>query len=159
MGTVARRDFQSIPQRDALATWVAIVDLLTAGSNDTAKRQELMKVSGVASSLIADQSPRISPIIACCDGTRTRIYCNYDDEALDDSNSNEAKLGYDALKGDWEVSLPCAVEDLAWVQSALKQHSSRIVARDQDQGIDTGNKAQADNDSMYAIDVEGFMKS
>jgi len=157
--TVARRDFRSIPHRDATATWAAIVDLLTAGGNDAAKRQELMSVSGVASSVIADQGPRESPIVVTCDGPRTRVYCCYDDDALDDSTSNEAKLGFDALKGDWQVSLPVAEEDLAWVKSALKQSSNRIVARDKDSGIEVEQQAQAATGGTLVLDVEGFMKS
>ncbi|MEK6596878.1 MAG: D-2-hydroxyacid dehydrogenase, partial [Gemmatimonadota bacterium] len=49
----------------------------------------------------------------------TRIYCSYDDEAMDDSSSNEAKLGFDALKGEWQISLPVAEEDLAWAEVYL----------------------------------------
>jgi hypothetical protein len=156
--TVVRRDFRSIPHRDASATWAAIVDMLTA-SSDAAKRQELLAVAGVASSVIADQGPRMSPIVATCDGPRTRIYCSYDDDALDDSGSNEAKLGFDALKGNWQVSLPVAAEDLNWVQSALKKHSTRVVARDKDEGITVEKNEQAAAVNSMTLDVEGFWKS
>lgn len=159
MTTVARRDFRSIPHRDASATWGAIVDLLTAGGNDAAKRRELMSVAGVASSVIADQGPRESPIVVTCEGPRTRIYCSYDDDALDDSTSNEAKLGFDALKGDWQLSLPVAEEDLAWVKAALKKSSSRVVARDKDSGIEVNQNTQAATGDAFVLDVEGFMKS
>ena len=158
MTTVVRRDFRSIPHRDASATWAAIVDLLTA-SGEAAKRQELQAVAGVACSVIADQGPRASPIVVTCVGPRTRIYCSYGDDALDDSGSNEAKLGFDALKGDWQVSLPVAVEDLAWVQSALKKHSARVVARDKDGGIAVDKEEQAAATRSMTLDVEGFWKS
>ncbi len=72
--TIARRDFRSVPHREAHATWEAIVNLLTAGGSDAAKRQELMLVSGLASSVIADQGLVDSPIIVTGDGPRTRIY-------------------------------------------------------------------------------------
>lgn len=157
--TVASRDFRSVPHRDAAATWAAIVDLLTAGGKDAEKRTELLSVSGVASSAIADQGPRDSPIVVTCDGPRTRIYCSYDDDAMDDSSSNEATLGFDALNGNWQVSLPVAEEDLAWVQAALKKHSNRIVARDKDTGIEVEQKSQAAASGALVLDVEGFMKS
>lgn len=157
--TVARRDFRSVPHRDAAATWAAIVDLLVAGGGDPAKQRELMSVSGVASSVIADQGPQASPIVVTCDGPRTRIYCSYDDDAMDDSSSNESRLGFDALEGDWQVSLPVAEEDLAWVQSALKKSTSRVVARDKDSGIEVEKKAHAAASSALVLDVEGFMKS
>lgn len=158
MTTVVRRDFRSIPHRDASATWSAIVYLLTAGCNG-AKQQELQAVAGVACSVIADQGPRDSPIVATCDGPRTRIYCSYDDDALDDSNSNETKLGFDALKGDWQVSLPVAKEDLAWVQSALKKHSTRIVVHDKNEGITIEKEEQAAASNSMTLDVDGFWKS
>ena len=157
--TVARRDFRSVPHRDAATTWAAIVDLLTAGNNDVAKRHELMNVSGVASSVIADQAPCASPIVVTCDGPRTRIYCSYDDDAMDDSSSNESTLGFDALRGDWQVSLPVAEEDLAWVRSALKKSTNRVVARNKDSGTEVEQKTGASASSPLVLDVEGFMKS
>ena len=118
-----------------------------------------MSVSGVASSVIADQGPRESPIVVTCDGPRTRIYCCFDDDAMDDSGSNEAKLGFDALKGDWQVSLPVAEEDLAWVQSALQKNTKRVVARNKESGIEVESKVQTATGGAFVLDVEGFMKS
>lgn len=159
MTSVARRDFRSIPHRDASETWIAIVDLLTAGGNDAAKRRELLNVAGIASSVIADQCPAESPIVVICNGPRTRIYCLYDDNAIDESSSNEAILGFDALSGDWQVSLPAANEDLAWVTAALRKSSARVVARDKDLGIEINQKREATVGGMFIVDIEGFMKS
>jgi hypothetical protein len=155
MTTVVSRIFRSTPQRDALDTWDAIVELLTQGK-DTEARKELRAVAGIASSLIADQAPKTAPIIATCDGPRTRIYCLYDDDALDGTDANEDGLGFEPLKGDWAVSLPCLKSDLSWVQAALKKHSVRITARDVDTGISTDEsvaKAQG-----LTLDIEGFLK-
>lgn len=158
MSTVSRRDFRSIPHRDALQTWSDIVDLLVAGSSSASARQELMSVAGIASSVIADHGPRTAPIVVTCDGPRTRIYCHYDDDALDESTSNEASLGFDALKGDWQVSLPVGEEDLDWVRSALKAKSNRVVARNMEDGIATEESSRAAS-TGFVLDVEGFMKS
>lgn len=157
MSTVASRTFRSVPHRDATQTWEAIVELLTKGV-DSAARRELRAVAGIACSLIADQTPESAPILATCDGPRTRIYCVYNDDALDSSAGNEDTLGFDPLKGDWAVSLPCSKDELTWVQAALKKHSSRITARDLEAGIasDT-NKAQAGADALE-LNVEGFLK-
>ena len=84
MSTVVRRTFRSTPHRDALRTWTAIVDLLTHGKSGEA-RTELLAVGGVAASVIADQSPSASAIIVTCDGPHTRIYCLYDDAAIEGS--------------------------------------------------------------------------
>ncbi len=118
MTTVASRTFTSTPARDALATWTAIVDLLTKGQTGAA-RSELLAVGGVAASVIADQAPQNAAIVVTCDGPRTRIRCLYDEDAIDGADANEDPLGYDPLKGDWRISLPCLTDDLAWVQAAL----------------------------------------
>ncbi|MGB6053965.1 MAG: hypothetical protein WBG17_01865 [Burkholderiaceae bacterium] len=155
MTTVVSRTFRSTPHRDAMDTWDAIVELLTKGK-DTTARKELRAVVGIASSVIADQAPKMAPIIATCDGPRTRIYCLYDEDALDGADANEDGLGFEPLKGDWAVSLPCLKSDLSWVQAALKKHSVRITARDVDTGISTDEsvtKAQA-----MSLDIEGFLK-
>ncbi|VFR21451.1 hypothetical protein AMP9_3990 [plant metagenome] len=43
------------------------------------------------------------------------------------------------------------------MQTALKKHSSRITARDLDQGIAT--QAQADAGQALSLDLGGFLKS
>lgn len=158
MTTVARRTLRSSPYRDASATWAAIVDLLTQGRGADA-RAELTAVTGVAASIIADQAPRAAPITITCEGPRTRIYCTYDEDALDGSGANEDSLGFDPLQGEWRLSLPCAEDDLSWVQSALKKQSTRITARD----INTKLVVEEPSEQVQAdapeIDVEEFLKS
>jgi len=156
MTTVVSRTFCSSPHRDALQTWDAIVELLTQGK-DSAARKELKAVAGVAASLISDQAPKGAPIVAICDGPRTRIYCLFDEDAIDGSNASEDPLGFEPLKGEWAVSLPCPKEQLGWVQSALKKHSSRIGARDLEQGIVTEDNAMAGQ--ALSLDFGGFLKS
>ena len=158
MTTVASRTFRSTPQRDALMTWTSIVELLTQGKAGAA-RTELLAVAGIAASVIADQAPRGAAIVVTCDGPRTRIYCIYDDDAIDGSNANEDSLGFDPLKGDWCVSLPCLLEDLTWVQGALKQHSSRITARDRDAAVSTEESSNATKAQALVLDPKGFLGS
>lgn len=155
MTTVASRIFRSTPQRGAMETWTAIIDVLTQGKGDAA-RTELRAVAGVAASVIADQAPQDAAIVVTCDGPRTRIYCIYDDDAISGSNANEDPLGFDPLKGDWRMSLPCLAEDLTWVRGALKQHSSRIAARDLDAAVSTGDSAKAQD---LVLDPNGFLGS
>lgn len=96
MTTVTRRTFRSSPHRDALATWAAISDLLSR--TNTGAQQELGSVAGIASSIIADKACENSPILVSCEGPQTRIYCLYDDDAIDGSDANEDVLGFDPLK-------------------------------------------------------------
>ncbi|WP_423368576.1 hypothetical protein [Burkholderia sp. LMG 32019] len=157
MSTVASRTLRSSPHRDASATWEAIVELLTQGRDSDARR-ELRSVAGVASSLIADQAPKEAPIVVTCDGPRTRIYCVYHEDAIDGSDASEDGLGFDPLKGDWALSLPCPKDELEWVQAALKKRSSRITARDLETGIATDAANTTTSHSM-TLDVAGFLKS
>ena len=158
MATVARRTIRSTPERDALTTWTVVVDLLTQGSEGEA-RTELRAVAGVAASVIADHGPEESPIVVTCDGPRTRIYCTYDDDAISGSGANEDALGFDALKGDWRVSLPCPVEDLPWVEGALARHSSRITARDPDEAIKMEESSNMVAAQELVLDRKEFLKS
>ena len=158
MATVARRTIRSTPERDALTTWMVVVDLLAQGRESEAST-ELRAVAGVAASVIADHGPEQSPIVVTCDGPRTRIYCLYDDDAISGSDANEDALGFDPLKGDWRVSLPCPVEDLPWVEGALASHSSRITARDPDEAVkgdESSNMVEADD---LVLNRKEFLKS
>lgn len=151
MATVARRTLRSSPHRDALATWHGIVDLLTA--TNTGARSELSSVEGIASSIIADKACENSAIIVSCDGPQTRIYCLFDDDAIDGSDANEDVLGFNPLEGDWSISLPCHPDDLSWVQSALKEKSDRITARDQNEKKQASESA-AQSSAGLELDVE-----
>lgn len=158
MSTVASRTFKSTPERDAARTWTAIVDLLTQG-NTGAARAELLAVAGIAASVIADQAPKEAAIIVTCDGPRTRIYCLFDDDAVEGSDANEDALGFDPLKGDWRVSLPCLADDLAWVQSALKKQSTRITARYLDEAQTGTDEASTTKSQTLVFDSKGFLGS
>jgi hypothetical protein len=156
MTTVARRTFRSIPQRDAHQTWTTIVGLLTQDKTD-GPRTELLAVGGIAASIIAEQAPKDAAIVVTCDGPRTRVYCLYDDDAIDGADANEDTLGFDPLNGDWSVSLPCPADDLDWVQGALKKHSARITARDRDTAVsEIGSTAEAQS---LVLDPKGFLGS
>lgn len=158
MSTV-RRDFRSVPHRDASSTWAHIVALITTSASSDEASKELMSVSGIAASVIADQCAKDSPIVVTCEGPRTRIYCIYDDDALDDSSCNESKLGFDATKGSWQVSLPVNQEDLDWVTAALKKLTTRVIARDALKGIQVESSAKsATSAKEVSIDMEGFLK-
>lgn len=158
MSTVVSRTFASTPKRDAAETWVAIVELLTQGKNEPA-RKELLSVAGVTASTLADQAAKYAPIVITCDGPRTRIYCLYDDDAIEGSDANEDVLGFDPLAGDWRVSLPCLADDLSWVRGALKKHSSRITARDPEGDVTKDGYEQAAQAEALIFDPKGFLGS
>lgn len=157
MTTVVKRTFRSFPHRDAAKTWYLIVNLLTQGKQNN-NYQELMTVSGIASSLITDMAMKDAPIIVTSDGLRTRIYCLYNDEAIDGSDANEDALSFNPLEGDWQISMPCLQEELSWVQKALKKHSSKITARDSNSGISLSEEESKNSSSPLTLDLKGFLK-
>lgn len=157
MSTV-RRTIRSIPYRDSVSTWRHIVALLTQDKN-AAAAAELEAVAGVAESVIADGAVQNAPIVVTCDGPRTRIYCTYDEDALDESEASEEPLSFDSLQGDWAVSLPCHADDLTWVQRALRGMSTRVTARDAAAGFDVAEGAQAQPaDNALTFNLEGLLK-
>lgn len=157
MSSVVSRRFVSSPARDAHATWTAIAELLAPHGGE--RRKELLSVAGTAASVIADAAPEATPIIVTCDGPRTRIYCLYDEDAIDGADTNEAALGFDALKGNWAVSLPCLPDDLDWVSASLKAKSSRITARDIATGIALEENAQESSRDALVFSKAGFLGS
>lgn len=157
MSSTYSRVFRSNPQRDALDTWKAIVELLTQGRSGT-DRTELLAVGGTAASIIAEHAAKDAAIVVTCEGPRTRIYTLHDDDAIDGSDAREDTLGYDPLKGDWKVSLPCPADDLDWVNNSLKKHSSRITARDSAESVGSETTKAAAPDALV-LNPKGFLGS
>ena len=128
MATVVRRTFASTPERTASDTWTQIVKLLAPDSN-TASHKELLSVSGVAASLISSEAPKEDAIVAYGNGPVVRVYCVFDDAAINKEDVDESPLTKVPTEGDWKVSLPCAEEDLKWTNKKLASLSKKISAR------------------------------
>lgn len=158
MSTVVSRVVRSSPHRNTSDTWIVIVDLLTQGKDGEA-REELLSVSGVASTVIAEQAAKEAAIVVTCDGPRTRIYCLYDEGAIEGSDAKEDAIGFDALKGQWAVSLPCPKDDLEWVQRALNAKSTRVTARDLAQPLGDESVVKATSRAGLTLNADQFLKS
>ncbi len=155
--TVVARRIIAEPVRTASETWKTIVDLL-APEADNIAREELLAVIGVASSLIAAEAMKDAPIVAYGAGPRVRIYCLYGEAAILGENANEAKLTATPINGEWAMSLPCPMDDLEWVQAALKRRSTRITARDMSTSTDDEKGTEAIGKSA-SVNVEAFLRS
>jgi len=162
--TVVKRVVCSTPKRDSVETWDKVVEILTQGKQGAA-RDELTAVAGIAASIITEKAATDAAITVTCDGPRTRIYCLYDEDAIEGSDAKEDALGYDPLAGNWSLSLPCPTDDLAWVQRALKAKSKRITARDMAEklGDEQAAASTATEASKQAADfsfnANAFLKS
>lgn len=155
MSTIARRVAAS-PVRTASEAWRFITELLSKPGSDG--RSELVAVTGIACSLLADECFKGAPAVVTGSGPQVRVYCIYDEDAIDGTNVNENALSFDATAGDWKMSLPCREEDLDWVTASLKKKSSRITARDMD-GDGGAADDRAASLNQVEVNVEGFLNS
>ena len=156
MSTTIARTFNSVPARTAVETWRAIVDLVAPSAGEA--RTELLSVEGVACSLITDKA-MTAPIIVTGTGPRVRVYCVYDDDAIEGDSANESALATNPTEGDWAVSLPSDQADLDWVQAALAEKSSRIVARNKCKGITLAESDSTDTSRAAVLfDEEAFLR-
>jgi hypothetical protein len=92
-----------------------------------------------------------------CDGPRTRIYCLYDEEAIEGDDAKEETLSYDPLNGDWSISIPCPRDDLEWAQRSLKSRSGRITARDMSQTLGEEEASAVKLQDGLKLNVDRFL--
>jgi hypothetical protein len=152
---VARR-VAATPVRSVRATWDKIVDVLAA---DTAARTELAKAVGVACTAISSEATKEGAIVVWGGGSRVRVYCVFDEDAIIGDDVSESVLVTSPCKGDWKMSIPCLAEDVAWCSAALASVSTRISARAHDEDVQAGEEASAAKVSSPAINLNEFFKS
>jgi hypothetical protein len=152
--TVLARVVRATPYRPADEAWDVIVGLLAPAGG--AARDELRKVAGVATSLIATEGPKNDKIVVWGGGPQVRINCIYGEDAVTDE-AREEKLPRSPTDGDWHMSLPCPEEDLTWVQAALAKKSTRITARKLGEKPDT-DADEGQGASAATIDEEAFLR-
>lgn len=155
--TVVARKIAACPARSATEAWNVIVNLL-APVEDSAAYTELLKLTGLASSLIADEA-LTAPLVCFGDGPRVRVYCVYGEDALAQENVNAAPLAFNPTDGDWKISLPCGKEDLDWVQKSLKKYSERVTARDLSSAVEEDATEKAMNANSAEIKREAFLQA
>ena len=157
--TVISRRVKATPARPASEAWQVIVDLLAPTASDA--RTELLRVEGIASSLIASQAMKDAPVVIYGSGPRVRIYCLYDEDAIEGDHGNEQKLATCPTEGDWSMSLPTPPEDLKWVQDSLKKKSSRVTARDVAEPVvtESSDEEGARKSTGAVISPEAFFRS
>jgi hypothetical protein len=154
--STVRRDFRASPHRTGCEVWEAIACLL-APKGDSAARKELLSVNGIAAQLISTESCKDYPIIASGSGDRVRIYCVFDEDAMDEDNGKEDKLAFDATAKDWKVSIPVEEEDIDWSTEELKRITKRITVRGKTEEFDTDEQAQKSS-SALALNLGEFLK-
>lgn len=152
--TVIARRFASVPERSAVDTWNAIVELIAPDPRSSA-RSELAAVAGVACSLIASEMS--ASIVVYGSGPRLRIYCLYGDDAIEGDNVSEGALTYVPTEGDWRMSLPCPEEELEWVQKSLRS-SARVSVRDEDVDDEKSEDRGARGVGAPTVNLDAFLR-
>jgi hypothetical protein len=156
--TIIARRFASTPVRTGTETWERIVDLIS--KSGSASRAELQGVTGVAASLIADETPKEAPIVVAGNGPRLRVYCIYGEDAIVGDDCDESSLTWNPIDGDWRLFLPCPEEDLDWVRDCLRPLSKRIIAYDVSKEAPPEEESNAANTgkATFSVNVQEFMK-
>ena len=153
MSSVVARRIIATPACHASGAWAKMVDLIAPDQNSDA-RKELESVAGIASSLIAEEAFKDAPAVVRGKGPRVRLYCLYGDDDTSGEDANEATLASVPTEGEWKLSLPCPTDDLAWVQAALKNKSTRITARDLSEPVtDEDEDSQQGNAPAKAVTI------
>jgi hypothetical protein len=158
MATVIKRQFRATPHRTASEAWQAMTNLI-APDKKLSARTELSLVAGVFEQIIASEAIKDSPIIVFGSGPRLRLYCLYDEDAITGEDANENSLSFTATEGDWQISVPCLVEDLEWAQRELKKHSKRISAREIGEPVDETNEETSSRAANVAVNEKAFLRS
>lgn len=122
MSVITRR-FSACPVRTAANTWETIVNVIAAASTEA--HTELLKIEGIAASIISDETPKKNPITVIGTGSRLRIYCLYDEDGSTE-DANESPLNWNPFAGEWEIYLPVEKDELDWVTKALCEKGIRF---------------------------------
>ena len=154
--TVLARRVISEPLRSAVDTWKVIVNLLVPDSG-CSDRKELLDITGLASSIIASEAIKEAPIVVYGGGPRVRIYGLYGEDAINGEDADESQFVANVLDGEWTISLPCLDEDLEWVQKALKNHTTRITAREISAVVENESESNSLGKSTN-INLEAFLR-
>lgn len=158
MTTIMSRRVASTPVRTAAQTWEKIVELL-APDPGCAARKELGAAAGIACSSISSEATKDAPIVVWGSGPRVRVYCAFDEDAITNDGVNEEALPKSPLKGDWQMSIPCLRDDLAWSREKLAAVSSRITARCVDDDVPKDKAAPENVAPNIEINLAEFLKS
>jgi hypothetical protein len=156
MSVIARR-IRATPERSALEAWNVITDLISQPGS--LAREELDAAGGVAACLIADETPKESPIVVAGSGPRLRIYCLYGEDAVVGEDANETALTWDPTDGEWKMWLPGPREDFQWVSRELAKRGTRIVVYHVEKGEPEGDAARPEGrEANLVVNVEAFKR-
>lgn len=154
--TVVARRIRATPQRAASEAWQIIVDLIAP--DDGPARRELLDIEGIASSIIATESPKDAPMVVRGAGPRVRIYCLYGEVAISGGDANEVALATCPTESEWIMSLPADADDVAWVKESLAKKTTHVTVREKSEAFDVSEDQSNEKASEAAINMEAFLR-
>jgi len=116
--SVVSRKIRATPFRTAAETWRFIKALIC--QKNAKAETEFDKISGLAASFIADEMLKEEALVVVGKGSRLRVYCLYDEDAIVDDDANEDSLSWEIAQGSWKAHLPCTKDNRSWAEKALK---------------------------------------
>ena len=155
--TVVARWVAATPARSASEAWKVIVNLVAP--SDGAARDELQGIEGIASCMIAEEAMTSDACVVHGSGPRLRVYCLYNENAITGEDTNETPLTFTPTDGSWGMSLPCPADDLEWVQKALKERSTHVVARKVGTAVDEEESNESATAKGAVVNREAFLRS
>jgi hypothetical protein len=158
MSAIAARRVASTPTRTVTQTWAKIVELIAPDPNSAA-RKELALVAGVACSSISSEAIKDAAIVVWGGGPRVHVYCLFDEDAITRDDVNEDPLSKSPTEGDWNMSIPCLPEDVAWSKAKLASVTSRITARSMNEDVADEEPKAAVVPASMSIKLTEFLKS
>jgi hypothetical protein len=157
MSVIARR-IRATPERSGTEAWSVITELISQPGS--LARKELEAAGGVAACLIADETPKESPIVVAGSGPRLHIYCLYGEASVVGEDADEAALTWDPTDGEWKLWLPAPREDLEWVRRELGKRGTRIAAYELEEGEPEGDAARPEGrGANLSVNVEAFKRA
>lgn len=155
MSVIARR-IRAAPERSAVEVWSVILCLIAQDGSDV--KAELDSITGIAASIIADETPKESPIVVAGNGPRLRIYCIYGEGAITGENYAESEITWNPTEGDWKMWLPVSEDDLEWVNVELSKYSNHVVAYNPDCEEPASDTRANNADVKLSINREVFKR-
>lgn len=132
MSVISRR-VSSVPVRTSVGTWNAVIALLTAPGQ--AARGSLEAITNIAAMLITEEYTRDAPIVITPPaGPRVRIYTLHGAAAIDGGEDESPLATWPLAESGWRLSLPCGIEDIDDIRTALAPYP-HIDVRDTTDGI------------------------
>ena len=147
--TVVTRKFSARPQRTASETWAAIINAIAL---DETVQNILNNISGLASSIIADETPESNSITVIGSGPRLRIYCIYGEDAVTGENS-ESKISWNIFETDWQIHFPVKKDDLEWTNKALQKKGTNFFAYEIGEKIGSTNENTSNDSNQITINI------